>query len=162
MRTLNKILLLIVTISFFSCSETDDKDDQKPEIIMTGAEVFPNNCDTLYFGETFTFRTHFSDNQELGSYSISIHNNFNHHSHSTELTECTLSPIKAPVNPLTFIEDYSIPDGTNEYEVSMSLEIPLGEGTELFDDGDYHFFIRLTDKAGWSEQKGLSIKILHR
>ena len=44
----------------------------------------------------------------------------------------------------------------------MSVEIPSGEGTELFDDGDYHFFISLTDDAGWSVQKGLSIKMLHR
>jgi len=162
MKTIYKILLLIITTSIFACSENDDKDDQKPEIMMTGVDVFPKNCDTLYFGEPFTFRIHLSDNQELGSYSISMHNNFDHHSHSTEVTECTLDPVKTPVNPLTFIEDYSIPEGTKEYDVNMSVEIPFGEGAELFDDGDYHFFISLTDKAGWSEQKGLSIKILHR
>lgn len=162
MKTIHKILLLIMAISIFACSENDDKDDQKPEIIMTGADVFPVNCDTLYFGEAFTFIIHFSDNQELGSYSISMHNNFDHHSHSTEVTECTLDPVKTPVNPLTFIEDYSIPEGTKEYDVNMSVEIPSGEGTELFDDGDYHFFISLTDDAGWSVQKGLSIKMLHR
>lgn len=163
MKTQNKILLLLMlAITAFACSETDDKDDQKPVISMSGTEVFPNNCDTLYFGEAFTFRIHFSDNQELGSFSIAMHNNFDHHSHSTEVTECVFGPVKTPVNAFTFIEDYSIPEGTKEYEVNMSVEIPLGEGTTPFDEGDYHFFISLTDKAGWSTQKGLSIKILHR
>jgi hypothetical protein len=29
-----------------------------------------------------------------------------------------------------------------------------------FDPGDYHFFISLTDREGWSAQKGLNIKVL--
>ena len=35
-------------------------------------------------------------------------------------------------------------------------------GNGLYDEGDYHFFISLTDKEGWSAQKGLSVKMLHR
>ena len=31
-----------------------------------------------------------------------------------------------------------------------------------FDEGDYHFTIRLTDKEGWSIQKGLSIKMFYQ
>ena len=162
MNSFKKIIFLLLSVVVFACSETDDKDELKPRIVMTGEEVFPNNCDTLYFGETFTFRSHFSDDRELGSFSISVHNNFDHHSHSTEVAECALAPVKTPVNPFSFIEDYPIPEGTKEYEVNMSVEIPSGEGTTPFDEGDYHFFISLTDKAGWSTQKGLSIKILHR
>ena len=104
----------------------------------------------------------FSDNVELGSFSINIHNNFNHHSHSTELTECSLEPEKEPMSPLSLIEDFEIPDGLKIYETDIILSIPEGEGTELFDEGDYHFFISLTDAEGWSAQKGLSIKMYHR
>ncbi len=104
----------------------------------------------------------FSDNAELGSYSIDIHNNFDHHSHSTEVNSCSLDPIKIPVNPFLFIEDYKIPTGTKEYETDIEIMIPSSNENGLYDDGDYHFFLSLTDKEGWSAQKGLSIKMRHR
>jgi hypothetical protein len=116
----------------------------------------------MYFGESFTFRVLFSDNVELGSFSIDIHHNFDHHSHSTEVTECQLDPKINPDNPFVFIQDYTIPAGSKSYETNLSISLPSGNVGVLFDEGDYHFFISLTDKEGWSAQKGLSIKILRR
>jgi len=124
--------------------------------------AFPINCDTLYFGESFTLKLLFSDNAELGSYSIDIHNNFDHHNHSTELTVCVLDPVKEPLNPYVFINDYAIPEGLREYETNLEISIPAGNTVSVFDEGDYHFFISLTDKEGWSTQKGLNIKILQQ
>ena len=143
----------------------DETDQQKPEINLDIEGAFPLNCDTLYFGETFTFKALFTDNFELGStsaFSINIHNNFDHHSHSTEVAECSMEEVKAPVNPFSLIESYSIPDSRQEYEVNLTIDIPEGDSNGVYDDGDYHFFISLTDKEGWSTQKGLSIKILHK
>jgi len=160
--------LIIITIimslifAFNSCEKDDDIDNQKPEIDLSIQDAFPVSCDTLYFGETFILKVKFTDNVQLGSYSIDIHNNFDHHSHSTELTECNLDPIKEPVNPFTLIQDYDIPAGQQEYETNLSITIPSSNSNGSFDEGDYHFFISLTDKSGWSAQKGLSIKILHR
>jgi len=148
--------------AFNSCEKDDDIDNQKPEIDLSIQDAFPVSCDTLYFGETFILKVKFTDNVQLGSYSIDIHNNFDHHSHSTELTECNLDPIKEPVNPFTLIQDYDIPAGQQEYETNLSITIPSSNSNGSFDEGDYHFFISLTDKSGWSAQKGLSIKILHR
>ncbi len=147
---------------FFSCEKSDDVDNEKPNIDLTLAEAFPINCDTLYFGETFELKVLFTDNVELGSYSIDIHNNLDHHSHSTEVTECNLDEIKSPVNAYTTINDYEIPIGVDEYETNLLISIPSGNDDGLYDDGDYHFYISLTDKEGWSTQKGLSIKMLHR
>ncbi len=158
----------IVIISFFllaffsSCEKDDEIDKEKPAIDLTIEDAFPLNCDTLYFGESFELKVLFSDNVELGSYSVDIHHNFDHHSHSTEVTECELDPVKDPVNPFIFIEDYDIPAGLQEHKTSLSISIPSENGDGLFDEGDYHFFISLTDKEGWSTQKGLSIKMLHR
>jgi hypothetical protein len=145
-----------------ACNDENDIDTEKPEIDNSFTGSFPANCDTLYFGETFELKLKFSDNFELGSYNISIHDNFDHHSHSTEITECWLDPKKEPVNPFTFIQDFSIPDGTKEFETDEIVEIPDGNESGLYDEGDYHFFISLTDKEGWSDQKGLSIKIIYR
>jgi beta-glucosidase/6-phospho-beta-glucosidase/beta-galactosidase len=162
MKTLKIFLgLIFILFVFITCSK-DDVDDEKPEIDLTASDAFPVNCDTLYFGETFTFTALFTDNVELGSYSIDIHNNFNHHSHTTEVTECNLDDIKDPVNPYVSIEDYDIPEGLDAYETSLEITIPDGDSNGEFDEGDYHFFISLVDKEGWSVQKGLSIKILKR
>lgn len=154
-------LLLFGVAAHNSCSN-HEIDDEKPEIDLSGVDVFPANCDTLYFGEDFTVKIHLKDNVELGSYSIDIHNNFDHHSHSTEVTACEMWPTKTPVNPFVFIADFDIPEGSTDFTTSETINIPAGNGNGAFEEGDYHFFISLTDKEGWSTQKGLSIKILKR
>lgn len=160
--TVKIILLLSLLLSYYSCDKNTDIDNQKPIIDLSSKDAFPVSCDTLYFGETFILKVKFTDNEQLGSYSIDIHNNFDHHSHSTELTECSIDPIKEPVNPFTFIEDYDINKDLKEYHTNISITIPSGNSNGQFDEGDYHFFISLTDKSGWTAQKGLSIKILYR
>lgn len=166
MKKLRLFSFLIGLILFLSsCSENENIDTEKPVIDITMQDAFPVNCDTLYFGETVEIKLLFSDNTELGSssaYSIDIHNNFDHHSHSTEVTECELDPIKDPVNPYVFIESYDIPSGLSEYETNVSFSIPSSDGDTVYDEGDYHFYISLTDKEGWSTQMGLSIKMLYR
>ena len=164
MKKFRLIFIIALLFALFnSCKkETDEIDKEKPNIDLYIQDAFPGNCDTLYFGETFNLKILFTDNVELGSFSIDIHNNFDHHSHSTEVTECDLDPIKSPVNPFVFIQDYSIPEGLTEYVTNLSVTIPSTNNNGLFDEGDYHFFISLTDKEGWSAQKGLSIKILSR
>ena len=162
MKILKILSVLFVVSMLFSCDKEKDIDTEKPNIDISFSDAFPQNCDTLYFDEAFEFKVIFTDNFELGSFSLSIHNNFDHHSHSTEVTECTRSTEKEPVNPFYFIQDYSIPDGLKEYKTNMSILIPANNASGLFDEGDYHFFIRLTDETGWSSQKGLSIKMFHR
>jgi hypothetical protein len=155
-------LPLILISGVISCDHGDNIDTEKPSVNNNFAGSFPVNCDTLYFGEEFTIKLLLKDNVELGSYSIEIHNNFDHHSHSTEVTECELWPKKVPVNPFVFIDDFDIPPGSTDFTTSETINIPAGNGNGAFDEGDYHFFISLTDKEGWSTQKGLSIKMLKR
>jgi hypothetical protein len=154
---ISKIIVLVLLISVFTTCNKEEVDDIKPEIDMTGTDAYPVNCDTMYIGETFTFRATFIDNAELGSYSIDIHNNFDHHSHSTEVEECNLSPKKTAVNPFLFIKEYDITEGLKEYHASVDITIPEGA-----DEGDYHFFISLTDREGWRAEKGVSVKIVKR
>jgi hypothetical protein len=155
-------LPLILILGVISCDHGDNIDTEKPSVNNNFAGSFPVNCDTLYFGEEFTIKLLLKDNVELGSYSIEIHNNFDHHSHSTEVSECELWPKKVPVNPFVFIDDFDIPPGSTDFTTSETINIPAGNGNGAFDEGDYHFFISLTDKEGWSTQKGLSIKMLKR
>lgn len=162
MKTVFRIIIIPVSfLVFFGSCEKVEIDKTKPEIDLTIQDAFPGNCDTIWFGETFTFKVLFSDNVELGAFSIDIHNNFDHHSHSTEFVECNLNPKKDPVNPFVFIDDFSIPEGSKEHYTNVSIAIPAENENGLFDEGDYHFYIRITDKEGWSTQKGLSIKMFN-
>jgi hypothetical protein len=157
------VLLIVLTLSIhlFSGCTRDEVDMVKPEIHLDIDGAGPLQCDTLYFGEPFKFRMNFSDNLELGSYSLDVHHNFDHHSHTTEINLCQMDPPKMPVNPWIFIQDFPISKGLTLYEADRWIEIPSGNGDGEFDEGDYHLVIRVTDQSGWSAYKGLSIKILH-
>lgn len=145
----------ILSVILLSCSsDDDDKDMEKPSIDITSVYAFPTNCVILYRGESFSFRATFTDNIELGNYNIEVHNNFDHHSHSTENEECELEPKKQPVKPWVYNKDYPIPNGQSNFTANDIIEIPAD-----IDTGDYHFMIRLTDKAGWQQLKSVGVKI---
>lgn len=129
-------------------------DTEYPVINLDFAEAFPKQCSELTRGQKITFRARFSDNAQLGSYSLDIHHNFDHHTHSTEVASCNLDPVKAPANPFLLIENYPIPAGGKTYEAQTAITVP-----DDVDPGDYHLMIRLTDREGWQTLKGLSIKI---
>ena len=158
-----KILILyLLLISFILSCGKSGIDTEKPAISTDILGAFPLNCDTMYFGEAIIVKYLLSDNVELGSMSIDIHHNFDHHSHSTEVEECELDPKKTPVNPFLFIQDYPLESGINEIETDISIMIPEANNNGKFDEGDYHFTIKVTDREGWSIFRGFSIKMLHR
>lgn len=155
---MNKRIILYSLVVFFllACGDDDEdnKDMDKPSIDMSSNSAFPQNCTILYRGESFSFRAIFADNQELGSYNIEIHNNFDHHSHSTDNVECDMEPKKAPIKPFVYNNGFSIPSGKQTFAANDEILIPKD-----VDTGDYHFMVRLTDKAGWQQLKAVSIKI---
>src|SRR5690554_2662040 len=116
-----KHTLLIVTLAaiLFTACKKEDIDQENPVIDLSAETAFPQSCDTIWFGEDFTFSALFSDNSELGSFSIEIHENFDHHAHSTDSEACELMPEKEPVNPFHFINDYQIPPGQTQYAANI-------------------------------------------
>jgi len=153
-KTTNIILLGLLMVMGCSKDDSEEIDTEYPVIDISAMDSFPKQCGQVKRGETFTYRVSFSDNAELGSTSIDIHHNFDHHTHSTEIEECNLEAKKTPINPFLFIKNYSIPKGVKTYTLEEKITIPAD-----IDPGDYHFMIRLTDKEGWQSIKGLSIKI---
>lgn len=154
-KQLTTICLILITI-ISACKKENQKeiDTEYPVIDITAENSFPKQCSEVKRGETFMFRASVSDNAELGSVSVDIHHNFDHHTHSTEVESCDLEPVKTPVKPFLLIQSYPIPSGLKTYEVQQEITVPAD-----VDPGDYHFMIRLTDKEGWQTLKGLSIKI---
>jgi hypothetical protein len=146
-----KILLFsILVFALFACGDEADKDMQKPVIEIH----FPQTCVALQRDASFTFTAHFSDNEELGSYNIEIHNNFDHHSHSTDNAECEMDEKKTPVNAWVFNRDYVIPAGLQTFEANAQITVP-----DDIDVGDYHFMVRLVDKSGWQQLAAVSVKV---
>ena len=147
-----------VSISLTACSSDDDaptpvNDQEKPKIV-DGELPNPIDCQNYKRGETIAFRYTFTDNVELGNFNIEIHNNFDHHTHSTSAGDCPLDDKKSPVKPWVYNQDHAIPSGLKSYGAKVDIAIPKD-----IDTGDYHFMIRVTDKAGWQELKAVSIKI---
>lgn len=148
-------VLTIIGILFLSCSKDNEKiDDIYPEINISFDGAFPQNCDTLFRGESFNVIIRLSDNKELGSYSINLHHNFDHHNHSTEIDQCVLGDVQTPVKPFLYNKAITIDAGTTNYTTNLQIEIPSDA-----DAGDYHFMIKVTDMEGWQTMKGLSLKI---
>ena len=156
MKNIYSFVILSLVLVFTSCDDTV-KDEELPLIDMSGNNAFPQNCSTVYKGESFRFQAVFTDNVELGSYSVEMHQNFDHHTHSTSSQECEMEAVKMPIKPLLYITEYSIPEGKTEYMASFDINVPAD-----VDTGDYHFMVRLTDKSGWQTFKGISMKIADR
>ncbi|WP_026632146.1 DUF4625 domain-containing protein [Dyadobacter alkalitolerans] len=149
------ILLAVIALAAVGCDRDEPAiDTDYPVIEAEAPGTFPIQCSTLKRGEAFTFKATFSDNIALGSYSVDIHHNFDHHTHSTEVSDCNMDPVKKPVNPFLLIKSFDIDPSQQRFEASQTIKVPAG-----IDPGDYHFMIRLTDKEGWQTIRGISIKI---
>ncbi len=149
-------IMLLCALS--ACSGSDDdapKDMQEPVISEQGITANPIDCQQYHKGDVIPFHYLMTDNQELGNYNIEIHNNFDHHTHSTSSTECPMDAKKDPVKPWVYNKDFSIPAGQRSYDARHDIQIP-----DDIDTGDYHFMIRLTDRAGWQQLHAVSIKIV--
>lgn len=153
-RTLSA-LALSLGVFVSSCSkESEQADTAYPVIDMSVAGASPQACAELTRGQKFTFKARFTDNVNLGAYSLDIHHNFDHHNHSTEVSNCAMGAVKTAVKPLVFIREYTIPAGLQEHVATAEIDIPAD-----VDTGDYHFLIKVTDKEGWQTISGISIKI---
>lgn len=155
------ILSIFILCTLSACGGSDDetsKDMTKPAISDMGITANPIDCQQYHRGEVIPFCYTFTDDVELGNYNIEIHNNFEHHTHSTTSVECEEEEHheeKTPVNPWVFNQDYTIPSGQRTYTSRIDIKIPSD-----IDTGDYHFMIRLTDRAGWQELKSIAVKIV--
>lgn len=152
MKILKYIGFLSVALLLVNCDgDNEIKDIEKPTINISNG--YPTNCAKIKRGVPFTFKALFSDNVALGSYTIDIHHNFDHHTHSTQDVEgCDLEPVKTPVNPFKLIKTYIIEGNPKTFNATQTFKIG-----NSFDSGNYHFHIKVADAEGWSTVMGLTI-----
>lgn len=139
-----------------ACSSNDDivKDTEKPVISEAGIVANPIDCQEYNRGESIPFQYLFTDNEELGNYNIEIHHNFDQHTHGTQGPTCKLDEKKQPVKPWIYTASFAIPSQSKTYKGRQDIQIPKD-----IDPGDYHFVIRVTDKAGNQQLKAMAIKL---
>ncbi len=148
--------LLLCALCACSSSENDAmKDMTYPVISEEGVEASPLECQVYHRGEVIPFTYRLTDDTELGAYNIEIHHNFDHHTHSTSATECPMDEPKQAYHAWVFNQDYTIPPSQSNYIAHLDIPIP-----EDIDSGDYHFMLRVTDRAGWQQLHSVAIKIV--
>ena len=153
-------LVSVLALGFMACGgDDDDKDTTYPVISGEGIVACPIDCQEYHPGDVIPFNYVFTDDTELGNFNIEIHSNHDHHSHSTSSVECEEEhehehEHAEPVNPWVFNQAFTIPAGQRTYTARIDIPIP----TDI-DAGDYHFMIRLTDRAGWQQLKAVAIKV---
>ena len=153
----NSIYAILLLCALTACGSDDDeqRDMQQPAISDQGITANPIDCQQYQRGEVIPFHYLMLDDQELGAYNIEIHNNFDHHTHSTTATDCPMDAQKQPQNPWIYNHDFTIPAGLRSYDAHHDIQIPAD-----IDPGDYHFMVRLTDRAGWQQLHAVAIKIV--
>ena len=152
------ILSLSLLCALCACGSTDDdetRDMTPPTISEQSITANPVDCQEYQPGDVIPFLYVFNDDVELGNFNIEIHNNFDHHTHSGSAVECQMEE-KKQAGPKAWIynQDFSIPTGQRTY--TARVDIPIPDDAEA---GDYHFMVRLTDRAGWQQLKAVAIKV---
>lgn len=154
---LKNLFCAVFVLMFSACSNSSEGtiDEERPTISVNYADGFPQTCETLERGQTYSFRARVTDNVALASYSLNIHHNFDHHTHDDQGAQCELGSIKEAVNPLLFIGNHTIENGQTSYEINISVTIP-----DDIDTGDYHCAYSVTDQTGWQSRTSVDIKIV--
>ncbi|CAM1363635.1 conserved exported hypothetical protein [Tenacibaculum litopenaei] len=155
MKLRSKLSALFLLMILASCSsESEAPDKEKPTISVNYQEGFPKSCTVLKKGQKYTVKVQTSDNIGLATYAIDIHHNFDHHTHDDQGAQCTLSPVKTPITPFIFMQNYNIDGAPKSYEIQQELSIPSN-----IDSGDYHCQISVVDVTGWQRRTSIDIKI---
>ncbi len=158
-------LFLTVTI-LYSCNP-NGKDLTPPTI--NEENFMPADCDIYYPGDIMQVHFVCSDNVELGNFNIEIHNNFDHHTHGTSHVDCDGEEDEHHheegdldhdhehheiEGAWVYNKDFAIARGLTSDTIDLQIPIP-----EDAAEGDYHFMLRLTDRAGWQSIKAVAIHL---
>ncbi len=141
-----------MTVALHSCNE--QKDLTPPTICE--ADFLPADCDIYYLDDTIYVHFVCEDDAELGNYNIEIHNNFDHHTHGTSSVDCDEEQHEHGNVEKAWVynHDFAIARGMKNETVDLKIPVPADAA-----EGDYHFMLRLTDRAGWQTLKAVAIHL---
>ncbi|WP_455665511.1 DUF4625 domain-containing protein [Phocaeicola sp.] len=129
-------LLAICSVGFTSCDDDEKGDVTKPVIELLepeeGAVLQIGNANGVHF------EMNLSDDVMLKSYKINIHNNFDHHGHTT-----SKAAEEGETVAFTFDRSYDVSGLKNTTVHHHDIVIPANAAP-----GDYHLMVWCTDEAG--------------
>lgn len=136
-----QILAATAIVSFmFSACDNDD-----PGIVDTEAPTIeisdPANGAFMAAGEYAHLEAVFTDNVELGSYDIDVHNTFDGHTHG-RVAQRNEDP---SLLKWSYKQSFSIPAGRKNYDAHLHDEIMI-IGNAMA--GPYHFIVQAVDASG--------------
>ncbi len=161
-------IMTILAVSFSAC-ENKSKDTTPP--VIEEATFLPADCDIYYPGDTIRVYFICSDDTELGNFNIEIHNNFDHHTHGTSSVDCDEEEgeehhheegeehhheHETVEGAWVYNQDFAIGRGLKSDTLDIGIPVPVDAL-----EGDYHFMLRLTDRAGWQTIKAVPIHLKH-
>ncbi|WP_051205286.1 DUF4625 domain-containing protein [Salinimicrobium xinjiangense] len=151
MKTKLKFFTFVIaaTLVFTSCSDDDTVvDTQKPTITI----VEPHTEEEFVPGSVLLFEAVFTDNVELASYKIEIHEDFDEHTHAFNKSSQDL-------NPFAYEQTFTIPAGRTSFEATQEIAIPAELNGQPISEGAYHLGVFVTDKSGNQQEAFLEIHI---
>lgn len=142
---------ITATLLFASCSEDDDSviDTEAPEVMISE----PVDEEEIAPGGEIHFDALFTDNVELASYKVEIHNAFDGHTHAEAKQE------EDKDNPWSYNEVFEIEPGQTSFEAHHHIAVPAEINGEHISEGHYHFGVFVTDAAGNESQAFLELHI---
>ena len=155
---MKRLLVSILTVSMFLFlwSLTGCNDDS--ETIDTSAPIIeledPANGDFFAAGNSVHFEASFTDDIELGSYNINIHNNFDGHAHG-RIAKVNDDP---GLLKWSFSQSFDFAPGLKNSDIHLHDELQIPQNTMA---GPYHFIVSAVDKSGnsTSYQDGSTVEV---
>lgn len=130
--------IIIGSISLLSCDSGNDIVD----IVAPSIEVEePVNYGNLIAGENVFFDAKFTDDFELATYNIEIHDNFSGHSHG-RIAAISDDP---SLSKWAFKESFLIPEDLTLFQAVLEDDIEVPSNALA---GPYHFIVQAIDAAG--------------
>lgn len=120
-----------------SCDDLELIDTNRPSIEVK----VPVWGDYLQAGEQVLFEATFTDDLELATYNIEIHENFTGHTHG----RIAVTKDDPSLSKWSFKQSFTIPDGLILFQAVLDEEIGMPTNTMA---GPYHFIVQAIDLAG--------------
>jgi hypothetical protein len=138
----NLLAICLLTIStllvFISCDEGEDIIDTTAPTIEVEEPV---NGEYFIAGDYAHFEAKFTDDFELATYNIEIHDNFGGHSHG-RIANAKSDP---SLIKWTYKQSFLIPEGLTLFQAILEDEIDISSNAMA---GPYHFIVQAIDQAG--------------
>lgn len=140
MKNLLAICLLIIStlLIFSSCDEGEDIIDTTAPTIEVEEPV---NGEYFIAGDYVHFEAKFTDDFELATYNMEIHDNFGGHAHGR------IANAKSDPSLIKWVykQSFLIPEGVTLFQAILEDEIDIPSNAMA---GPYHFIVQAIDQAG--------------